>query len=273
MTGIDIAIAIFLVTLFFAITIHILMDLGYAREIYLIWYLNCFFFVLLFGMGLIAEKKNVHLTAVCGSYESTCHFVYDMLTNINDELALLGAIFVLAVIPQLMTYFISGVFGAATAPKFIGETITFVIWCFIKFSAGLGGILNAEPFVKMVVGKPVSYRDLGPGLLYTAVPFILAGTYAWWRKDMPMVVDHHFGDKSESPLRRMHILFTRNVPEEPKLAAHSFERKALIELLKSDAVFDYVERESQNTKPLSQHEPAKVSNEAVQTAKDIGTTP
>jgi hypothetical protein len=108
--------------LFFIISaIHALKD-KHAREIYVIWYINSFFFIFFFGMGVVAEKKNIRLLEVCGSYEETCETIYDYLTNSDDEIALVLIFTAPAIGPQLLTYVLSGLSGSASAPKFVGAS-------------------------------------------------------------------------------------------------------------------------------------------------------
>jgi len=44
---------------------------GHAREIYLIWYINSFFFMLFYGVGIILRKERSSYGDF-GVYEDTC---------------------------------------------------------------------------------------------------------------------------------------------------------------------------------------------------------
>ncbi len=46
------------------VAIKAMSSAGHAREIYLIWYINSFFFMLFYGVGIIAEERNVRLTEI-----------------------------------------------------------------------------------------------------------------------------------------------------------------------------------------------------------------
>jgi hypothetical protein len=182
---------------------------NHAAEIYVIWYLNSFFFVLFFGMGVIAEKKNKRLEEVCGAYESTCKTIYDYLTNIVDEVIIVAVFTGLALLPQILTYLLSGVYGIASTPKFASQIQKIAVWSLVKFLAGLGGIISAAPMAKWVTGKPAPFIEFTTGLGLVAIAFAYASLHVditkWLAKQRKRV-------KSEEkhPLLRLHRFFTRH---------------------------------------------------------------
>src|SRR5262249_23664640 len=149
----------------------------HAGEIYLVWYINTFFFLLFLGIGVAAEKQGTRLTEVCGSYEDACKTIYDYLTNTRGETSLILIGVGLAIGPQVLTYLLSGLSGAASAPKFVLQVETIAIWSWVKFTAALGGILLAEPLARLVTGSKVEIVEFLPGPIYTIVAFSYASTH------------------------------------------------------------------------------------------------
>jgi hypothetical protein len=180
----------------------------HAGEIYLIWYINTFFFLLFLGMGWVAEKHSARLIEVCGSYEQACKTIYDYLTDIRGETSLIFIGVGLAIVPQVLTYVLSGLSGAASAPKFVLEVETLALWSFVKFTAALGGILIAEPFARLVTGSKVEIVEFLPGPIYTLVAFSWVSTHVWFHdKWLPSVLNR-FADPN-GWLPTIHRIFTR----------------------------------------------------------------
>ena len=66
-----------------------------------------------------------------------------LLIDIKGELALVLAVVITAIVPQLLTYILSGLCGCASTPKLVWQFEKFVIWSLIKFLAALAGFLAA----------------------------------------------------------------------------------------------------------------------------------
>ena len=117
--------------IFIVFSIGHLSTKGHHREIYLIWYINSLFFTLFYGLGIIAEQKNVRLTEVCGTYQENCKAVYEYLTNVQDELTLIAVVSALAIGPQLLTYILSALSGSASTPRFVSQIAKIAAWSFV----------------------------------------------------------------------------------------------------------------------------------------------
>jgi len=191
----------------------------HAGEIYLIWYINTFFFLLFLGIGVVAEKQNARLTEVCGSYEWACNTVYDYLTDTRGEISLIIIGVGLAIGPQVLTYLLSGLSGAASAPKLVLQVETIAIWSFVKFTAGLGGILAAEPFARLLTGGKVEIVEFLPGPIYTLVAFSYASVHVWIHDSWLPSVRQRVAKQNGWLIRKLdevHRHFTRNIPIEAK---------------------------------------------------------
>jgi multisubunit Na+/H+ antiporter MnhC subunit len=206
----------FCVYLFFLISsLYVLKD-EHSRQIYAIWYINSFFFLLFLGMGVVAEKRNIHLVEVCGSYKDTCEMLYEYLTNTDDEIAVVLILTALAIGPQVLTYILSGLSGSASPPKFVGTVAKLALWSFVKFIAGFGGIITAEPFAKLAAGKPASPINFVAGFAITSLAFSYAAGYVQITEKFPRFLRKRFGDPDslKQPLVTIHKFFTRHTREE-----------------------------------------------------------
>jgi hypothetical protein len=83
----------------------------HPSHIYAIWLVFSFFFFVFISIGLIAERNNVGLTELCGSYRETCTTIYNMLTDFEDELILVGILIAATIIPQVFAYILSALSG------------------------------------------------------------------------------------------------------------------------------------------------------------------
>ncbi len=148
----------------------------HSTAIYTVWYVYSLFFVLFFGVHYIAADQHVSLVKICGSYEVTCASIYNALTNVDDELSLIAITIALLVVPQVLTYVLSGLSGSASAPRFVLIIERVAAWSFIKFSAGVAGILTAEQSATWLAGthSPAA-SDFIPPLVYISSAF----GYTW----------------------------------------------------------------------------------------------
>jgi hypothetical protein len=151
------------------------MRKNYPHEIYVIWYIFSLFFLIFFALYVVAEKKGQRITEVLGpSFVETLQAIHDTLTNVQDELLLVGTIVYLGIAPQLLTYVLSGLSGSATAPIYVRQIGLVAVWSVIKFLAGLGGILLAQPATKLAMGASVPPGDFLQGMVAVGFAFAIA---------------------------------------------------------------------------------------------------
>ncbi|NOJ40897.1 hypothetical protein [Bradyrhizobium australiense] len=227
---------------FMALSIAVLAR-DHAHQIAIIWYINTLFFVFFVCIGFAAESSNVRLTEVCGSYEDTCKHIYKMLISLDDEVNLLLFGLALAIVPQLLTYVFGILSGSAATPRYVSLAGKIAFWSWIKFIAGLAGISSAAPFATWLAGKPVSVESLFAGIIYISFAFVFAAIYVLLTERIPAVIkawSGKVGDFANRFVTRIHKFATRNLPATPEPHPHSLTRQALIQFLKSDAVYDYV---------------------------------
>jgi len=186
-------------------------------ELYLIWYINSLFFLFFLALEIVAAPNHDRLTKVCSDYERICTSIYGYLTGTREELLLIGAIVGVCVGPQLLTYLLAGIFGAAIAPKYVWHIEQFVVWSLIKFIAALAGIQSATPFAKLLTHQPVTTAEFFYGLFSIAIAFGWAGLHFDLHALREAVTRQLVGAKPNWPVRqavRIHAYFTRNAREQ-----------------------------------------------------------
>ena len=186
-----------------------LMRKEHPGEIYIIWYIFSFSFLLFLGLEIAAEANNYRLTQMCGSYEGTCKAIYGSLKSAEDEFYLLGIVTGLVLGPQLLTYILSGIFGAASTPKFVWVIKQFIIWSYIKFNACLSGIQAASAFSKLITHRTAEWDGFGLSLLWLTMAFSYAAIACAERAPSTAVEKWAFRQ-----LFRLHKFFTRHAREE-----------------------------------------------------------
>lgn len=219
---------------------------NHSVEIYAVWYCYSFFLLLFTGLGFIAERQKKHIPELCGSYQDTCKTIYDALTNIGDELILVASFTALAIIPQLLTYLLCGLGGTASTPRFVSQINKIAALSFVKFLAALGGILSADFLAHLAAGGPAALKNLTIGFSMAAFGLTYAATHVAFEEELRIFRQLLSKIGADDTLVRVHKFFTRNVPEGPPKDPYSLTRLALIELLKSDAVYDYMTQHREN---------------------------
>jgi|SRR5215471_418042 len=104
------------------------------------------------------------------------------LTDFKVESVWVAAIVIIFIAPQLLSYFLSGLSGCASTPKYVWPFEKVAIWSSIKFLAALGGLFAAEAVELSCVfygdcnieGFFTGMVSLLQGLTFVAVAFILA---------------------------------------------------------------------------------------------------
>jgi len=164
---------IFLVVWVIPVVISAASAIGqrHSRELYLLWYIFSFFFLLFLALNLAARWTDQELNDFLGKFA----LVYGWLTNGKDELLFAAGIIYLGIGPQLLTYLLSGLFGSASSPIFVRQIETTAILSLVKFLMALSGIRLAAAFASLSFGEAASTNDLAFGLLALGSAFLLAG--------------------------------------------------------------------------------------------------
>lgn len=146
----------------------------HTRECYLLWYVFSLMFLLFLPLTVAAASKRQLLSDYLGDYA----FIYDSLTNPGHELLLILGIIYIGLGPQLLTYVLSGPFGAASRPVFMRQIEATVSLSSMKFVIGAAGIELADLVARIYLGR---HYPLIPGasvlLVGISVAFTIAGIH------------------------------------------------------------------------------------------------
>jgi hypothetical protein len=190
--------------LFTAFLIFLLRE-EHSLEIYVIWYIFSFAFLLFFGLHMVAERAHIELPEIFGPRgKDVFKAAYGWLTNTDDEWMLVVAILGLGIGPQLLTYILCSLSGSASPPRFVWQIESVAAWSLIKFCAALTGILAAEQLARWIAGeafqdklqlvRPTAGLGFTFGLAYAQLIFVKG----WSRIDVGHWLDkvHRFSTRS-----------------------------------------------------------------------------
>ena len=117
----------------------------HSGHIYVIRLFFSFFFVFFAFLYFAAALNNVKVEEVFG--EKARKFFVILLDYLRDgegEIKLVLVMVGLVVLPQWLTYVLSGLSGSASPPVFVSQVTDLAIWSLVKFSAALAGIVMAD---------------------------------------------------------------------------------------------------------------------------------
>jgi len=117
----------------------------------------------------IYANKNVQGTLLDGATGQIAVIFMNASMDVREEIYILIVILALFVLPQILSYGISGTFGCGSPPIFVSTISRIVTWSLIKFFAVLSGILAAQSILALY-GRPYLYpRDCPTKLVESAV--------------------------------------------------------------------------------------------------------
>ncbi len=184
-----------------------------AQYVYLVWFIFSFFLVLFFLLRIFAAGASLELEGAVGaSGKAIFAYIYRTLTDSNSEIRLLLGMLSLVMLPQWLTYFLSGISGSASRPFFILRATEIAIWSFVKFTSGVAGILMADALADW--SKNVLFQNIfnvSVALNFLAAAFMSLLCY---KRSVPDIIDFLFSGRKFSMLRRVDDFFRRNSKQE-----------------------------------------------------------
>jgi hypothetical protein len=154
-------------------------------HVFTIWYA---FWLMLTLFSALFYYVWAHARSIAGSALSGSSFLGGVIIwfqgasmDFPDEASLIVSIYVAVLLPQFMSYLVSGIFGCANRLILV-EWITAVItWLVIKFLAVLSGILMAQA-IAALYAKPLIVPAMLPlklleSVMMISLSFIIAGTF------------------------------------------------------------------------------------------------
>jgi hypothetical protein len=133
----------------------------HAGHVHTIWYIFslAFCITLIFYSSLPTFSYNDAELSVSDSEDVITQLgrnFIDISTDLYGEIYLIGGLIIIVVIPQIMSFVISGIFGCASRPVFVERITNIATLSFIKFLSVFAGIEAATALFFFVHRSPVA---------------------------------------------------------------------------------------------------------------------
>jgi hypothetical protein len=154
-------------------------------HVFTIWY--AFWLMLTLFSGLFYYVW-AHAQSIAGSALSGSSFLGGVIVwfqgasmDFRDEAGLIVSIYIAVLLPQFMSYLVSGIFGCANRLILVEWITAAMTWLVIKFLAVLSGILMAQA-IAALYAKPLIMPAMLPlklleSLMMISLSFIIAGIF------------------------------------------------------------------------------------------------
>ena len=206
-----------MVSIFDVITIGLLVVLVFfiwllrrssSRQIYVIWYIFSFCFVLFSSLFFTIYFAETHAnTALAKWAAKLVATLSQYMLDVGAELELVLAVVGLVVLPQLMTYFLSGLSGSASRPVFVARIVDMSIWSLIKFLAAYAGLTLGFVGYDWVLTGRGSFSFI---YVQSVLALTLAFFLAYLLHASGQAIDFLFKKDAFFFVRRAHEFFTRH---------------------------------------------------------------
>lgn len=119
------------------------------------------------GYGVIDSAGNFQGTA-----GSVLNFFLKASLDIRSSLLFCLAIIAVFLVPQIVSYLVSGLSGCAAAPLFMSATVSFFFWGLIKSLAVASGVLLVIPLYAYIIRWSNSNIDQALGMVLLSTTLI-----------------------------------------------------------------------------------------------------
>jgi hypothetical protein len=122
---------------------------NHGRDIRIVWYLFSLALVLtsiiiLWAIGIKAIDEN---GIFHGDIGILMHKLFAFMLDLDTDLKIFFTILVVIILPQVISYFLSGLYGCATSPILIEQSIDFFVFSIIKSLSIASGIIFSASIV------------------------------------------------------------------------------------------------------------------------------
>jgi hypothetical protein len=154
-------------------------------HVFTIWY--AFWLMLTLFSGLFyyvwANERSIPGSILSGNSLLGGFVVWFQKTSMDfhDERYLIASIYTAVVLPQVLSYLVSGIFGCANRLILVEWITAAVTWLVIKFLAVLSGILMAQAIAALYATPVLHPADLPlklfQSIMFISLSFIIAGIF------------------------------------------------------------------------------------------------
>lgn len=158
-----------------------------------------------------------------GTYGEAINAVLKFMLNLKGDLQIFSAIVAVTVLPQAMSYLLSGLFGCATAPVFVAGSIQFFIWSTVKSFVVTAGIVMAVAWYGILMNwKGWDWHGFGSLSSLSVLLVLMAFGILYLYRDVHSELGKTSPEKRPAAIilhaTKLHHWFTRNVREDEKAA-------------------------------------------------------
>ena len=114
------------------------------KQVYIVWYI--FFLSLCVSIVLIYlfNQDYDELSKSHSIISETGRHLLQLLLDLKSDIEFLIVAFFICVVPQILSYMVSGIFGCGTPPVFVSAISRFVALSYIKSAATVAGVVTAK---------------------------------------------------------------------------------------------------------------------------------
>jgi hypothetical protein len=145
----------------------------------------CYFFSLSFVVSMLVLFLAVYVEAIkpsgefngeMGSYlNETLKFMIDLKTDV----IFITTLFIVILVPQVISYGLSGLFGCAKKPRFVSASFDLLIWGIVKPLITISGIFFALVVSSLIFSWHVKNNDTW-SILFTAISSLGCSFFVLW---------------------------------------------------------------------------------------------
>lgn len=156
-----------------------------------------------------------------GSYGDAINAVLKFMLNLKGDLQIFSAIVAVTVLPQAMSYLLSGLFGCATAPILVADSIQFFVWSTVKSFVVAAGIVMAIAWYGVFMKwKGWDWHGFGSLSSMSVLLVLLAFGILYLYRDVHTELGKTAPQKRPAVIVsgaiKLHGWFTRNIREDEK---------------------------------------------------------
>lgn len=120
----------------------------HGTDIRIVWYLFSLTSVVTCILALGAHEVGAidNRGMFQGSLGASINTLLKFMLNLDSDVKIFSAILAIVLLPQVISYFLSGLFGCASSPIFVGSAIRFFIWSVVKSLVVAAGLLFSLAF-------------------------------------------------------------------------------------------------------------------------------
>jgi hypothetical protein len=155
----------------------------HPHHVHTLWYVFsltlCAVSVLFFY--IYENARSIRSTPLSGLPGRVAVMLMNASMDVREELYILATFSALLILPQILSYLISGIFGCGSPPVLVSTISRIVTWSLIKFFCVLSGILAAQSIFALYGNPYLSPKDapikLVEALLMIALSFLIMALY------------------------------------------------------------------------------------------------